>query len=203
MVATVAFSATAVLAIRGERDVDLFAAIALGLVTAIGGGTIRDVILDVPVFWSTELSYIWWALAASIIAFYGRRLLTRSRLDSVMLYLDGLAAAMFGIQATEKVWDLGFGVPAAPVLLGLITAIGGGLIRDGLAGRTNMLMRPELYAIPISLGCVLFAAVLKFFPEHASAGGIVCILLTFALRAGSIYWGWKVPGWMRTKGLDH
>ena len=58
MAATVAFAVTAVIAIRGDRDIDLFGAIVLGLITAIGGGTIRDVILDVPVFWATDLSYI-------------------------------------------------------------------------------------------------------------------------------------------------
>jgi uncharacterized membrane protein YeiH len=198
MAATVAFAVTAVIAIRGDRDIDLFGAIVLGLITAIGGGTVRDVILDVPVFWATDLSYIWWAVGASVVAFYGRKLFAGRHLYRLMLYLDGFGAALFGIQATGKVWDLGFALPAGPVLLGVITAIGGGLIRDTLAGRTTLLMRPELYAIPVLLGCILFTLVLAYYPEYRLAGSLLCLLLTFALRSAAIRWDLRVPGWART-----
>lgn len=119
MSATVAFSVTAVFAIRSEAEIDIVGATLLGLITAIGGGTIRDVILDVPPFWAHELSYIWVAICSSIVAFYGRRLFAGKHLNSMMLYLDGFGAAMFGIQAVSKVWNLSFGLPIAPVLLGL------------------------------------------------------------------------------------
>lgn len=66
--ATFAFAATAVLALS-DRDVDIFGAFCLGVITAIGGGTVRDLILDVPVFWSTNQSYIWVALSGSILAY--------------------------------------------------------------------------------------------------------------------------------------
>jgi uncharacterized membrane protein YeiH len=59
MAATVAFAVTAVLAIESDKDIDLFGATALGLITAIGGGTIRDVVIDAPVFWAQDLSYVW------------------------------------------------------------------------------------------------------------------------------------------------
>jgi hypothetical protein len=118
MAATVAFAVTAVLAIESDRDIDLFGATVLGLITAIGGGTIRDVIIDAPVFWAADLAYVWVGCAASVLAFYGRRLFSKRHLYLLMLYLDGFGAAMFGIQATGKVWDLGFGLPAAPVVLG-------------------------------------------------------------------------------------
>jgi uncharacterized membrane protein YeiH len=199
MAATVAFAVTAVLAIRDDKDIDLFGAAVLGLITAIGGGTIRDVILDVPVFWSEDLSYIWVAVGASVAAFYGRRLFAERHLFSLMLYLDGFGAAMFGIQATAKVWDLEFGLPAAPVILGVITAIGGGLTRDVLAGRTTLLMRPELYAVPVLLGCMLFTVVLAHFPGYRILGGLLCVLLTFALRAAAIHWDLKMPWFTRTE----
>ena len=68
MAGTVAFAVTAVLALA-PRGIDLFGACVLGIITAIGGGTVRDLILGVPVFWATDLSYIWVALAASIATF--------------------------------------------------------------------------------------------------------------------------------------
>lgn len=197
MAATVAFAVTAVLAIRSDRPVDIFGATVLGLVTAIGGGTIRDVILDVPVFWSTNLSYIWIACISSVVAYYGRKLLSGPQVYAAMLYLDGFGAAMFGIQGAGKVWDLGFGLPVAPVILGIVTAIGGGLIRDVLAGRTTLLMRPELYAVPVCMGSMTYVLVLGLMPDLRLVGSIVCILGTFAIRAASIHWHLKMPGFGR------
>ncbi len=193
--ATVAFATTAVLAIKRDRKIDLLGAIVLGLITAIGGGTIRDVILDVPVFWSEDLLYVWVAVGSSVAAFYWRsHRFTDRYLYGLMLYLDGLGAAMFGIQAAAKVWDLGFGLPAGPVILGVVTAIGGGLVRDTLAGRTTLLMRPELYATPVLLGCTAFVMVLKYLPDYRLAGLLICILATFALRAAAIHWDLTMPG---------
>ena len=203
MAATVAFATTAVLAIRDDHDIDLFGATVLGLITAIGGGTIRDVILDVPVVWSTDLSYIWVGTAASVMAFYGRRLFAAHYLYSIMLYLDGFGAAMFGIQGAAKVWHLGFGLPVAPVILGVMTAIGGGLLRDVLAGRTTLLLRPELYAVPVLLGCTAFVLVLAYLPDQRVPGSIICILGTFAVRAAAIHWNLRVPMFARTSGEDH
>lgn len=196
--ATVAFSVTAVLAIQSDYDVDLIGAIILGLITAVGGGTLRDIILDVPVFWSTDLSYIWVAVGASAAAFYGRRFFSKKKLYRMMLYVDGLGVAMFAIQAVSKVWDLGFGLPAAPVLLGILTSIGGGLMRDTLAGRTTLLMRPELYVTPLLLGCIAFVLVYSYLPNHHFEGSMICILGTFAVRAAAIHWNLSMPAFART-----
>jgi uncharacterized membrane protein YeiH len=200
MEATVAFAVTAVLAISEDRDLDVFGATVLGLITAIGGGTMRDIILDVPVFWSTDLSYIWVGAVTSIVAFYMRRLFAGRNIYSIMLYLDGFGAAMFGIQAAAKVWDLGFGLPAATVILGILTAIGGGLIRDVLVGRLTLLMRPEFYAVPVCTGCMAFASVLHYLPSYRALGAVICILAVFAWRAAAIHWNLKMPVLARTGG---
>ena len=152
MAGTVAFAVTAVLAVA-PRGIDIFGVLVLGVITAIGGGTLRDVIIDAPVFWGTDLMYIWVAVAASLAAFSATSLFAKKEVYTLMLYLDALGVALFGVQATAKVWSLGFGLPLAPVLLGVVTAIGGGLIRDVLAGRQNLLMKRELYAIPVLVGC--------------------------------------------------
>ncbi|MCS5700893.1 TRIC cation channel family protein [Cyanobium sp. FGCU-52] len=140
---TVAFAATAVLAMAPFR-VDLLTALVMGLMTAIGGGTIRDLILRQDVFWATDLFYIWVSLLASTVAFVAYRLISRRKIQNVLLYLDAVGIALFAIQGTAIAWMLGFGLPLAPIILGIITAIGGGLIRDVLAGRDNLLMKREL-----------------------------------------------------------
>ena len=198
MAGTVAFAATAVAAVAPKR-VDLFGAVVLGIITAIGGGTIRDLILEVPVFWSTDLNYIWVAMGASVAAFVANRTMTRGQVYTSMLYLDAIGAAMFAVQATHKVMDMNFGLPLAPILLGVTTAIGGGLIRDVLAGRTTLLLRRELYAVPVTIGCVFYAVLLSMFPENAILIGYASTLLIFAMRAAAIYWNLSVPDWLSTR----
>lgn len=198
MLAIMAFAVTGVIAVS-TRGIDLFSACVLGTITALGGGTIRDTILGVPVFWSIDLNYIWASLAASLLAFVGKPLLDRQHLFRLMLYLDGFGAALFAVQASNKVWELGFGIPAAPVILGVVTAIGGGLIRDALSGHPTLLMNRDLYAIPVLLGCILFVLSLAFVPEHRSISGIVCVLLIFGFRSAVIHWGLSVPHWLITR----
>lgn len=198
IIATVAFAVTGVLAIS-DRGVDLFGVLVLGLITAIGGGTLRDLILEVPVFWATMPIYVWVALVASVIAFYLESFFTQPQIYRSMLYLDGFGAALFGIQGADKAWGMDFGIPIAPVILGVITAIGGGLIRDMIAGRRNLLMSHELYAIPVSLGCMLYVFILEFAPRFAVEGSIACMLLIVGFRAAAIYWNLRVPSMFITK----
>jgi uncharacterized membrane protein YeiH len=195
MAGTVAFSVTAVLAVSNS-GVDLFGACVLGLITSIGGGTIRDLILDVPVFWATDLNYIWVSLGSSFIAFYTNRLMTRKVIFSLMLYIDGLGVSMFAIQAAHKVQVLNFAMPLGPILLGVLTAIGGGLIRDMLSGSPTLLMRKEIYAVPVMFGCTLYVILLGWVPADAVIIGGVCALFTFSIRAAAIHWNLSVPDWM-------
>jgi uncharacterized membrane protein YeiH len=192
MVATAAFAITAVLALA-DPGVDLFAAMVLGIITAVGGGTVRDVILGVPVFWVEDQTYIWVALTASVVAFASRSFLTQPQVLSSMLYIDGLGAALFGIQGASKSWQLDFGLPVAPVILGITTAIGGGLIRDVLAGRQTLLMSRELYAIPVTIGCVVYAGLVQFFPEQIQVAAFLSIILIFSFRAAAIHWNLRMP----------
>ena len=198
MAGTVAFAVTAVLAVT-PRGIDLFGACVMGLITSIGGGTIRDLILDVPVFWAADLNYIWVALVASLAAFLTNRLMTRREIYNSMLYIDAIGVSMFAIQAAHKVWLLKFGLPLAPILLGVLTAIGGGLIRDVLAGRTTLLMSRELYAIPVTVGCTLYVLLLALLPEHSVLAGYVCTAFIFGFRAAVIHWNLRVPKWMMTQ----
>ena len=198
MVGTIAFAVTGVLAVT-PRGIDFFGACVLGLITAIGGGTIRDLILGVPVFWAADLNYIWVALAASLVAFLTERLLTRREIHRTMLYLDALGVSMFAIQAAQKVMWLDFGMPIAPILLGVLTAIGGGLLRDVLAGQPTLLKRRELYAIPVTCGCILYVFLLTWFPAYAVVTGVVCSLLILCLRGSAIYWDLHVPLWLTTQ----
>ncbi len=199
MVGIVAFAVTGVLAVA-PRGIDFFAATVLGVITAVGGGTTRDIILDQPVFWSTDVTYIWVAIGASLTAFWAHSLFTRKEIYALFLYIDGLGIALFAIKTTNDVWDLHFGWPLGPIILGIITAIGGGLIRDVLAGRQTLLVGRQIYAIPVTLGCTLFVVLLEFFPaKHMFVAEAGCVLFIFTLRAAVIHWNLTVPNWLATK----
>lgn len=187
------FAITGVLAVR-QKGVDVFGAVVLGVVTAIGGGTIRDTLLGIPVYWIRDFTYAWSAIAAALLAFFLAKRLQHTY--QLLLYLDGLGAALFGVTAAEKVLSLSFSAPVA-VLMGLLTSIGGGIMRDTLAGRPSLLMSRELYATPILLGCsvyVLTQAILGGFWS-----GILALACAFGLRATAIHRHLEMPGWLSTE----
>ena len=196
-IATMAFAVTAVLAIA-DHGVDIFGVVVVGVSTAVGGGTVRDLILNAPPFWVDDLVFIHIAIVSSLIAFVARSFFTQPQVFTLMLYLDGLGAALFGIQGAMKTYEMNFGWPLAPVILGVITAIGGGILRDVIAGRKNLLMSTELYAIPVASGCTLLMIGLNFYPQQAAQMLIVCTIATFLMRAAAIHWDLKVPAFLVT-----
>ena len=188
MLGTTVFAVTGVLVVA-RRGLDIFGARVLGIVTALGGGTVRDLIIRAPIFWIEDFNYVWAALVGALAAFlFGHLLSAASR---AFLYLDGLGAALFAIAAANKVLLLGFAPPAA-VVMGVLTGIGGGLLRDVLASRPTLLMSRDIYATPILLGCALFVTLRGTIPY---AGAISAVLI-FALRAVSIHRHLEMPVWL-------
>ncbi len=84
-------------------------------------------------------------------------------------------------------------------VMGIITAIGGGLIRDVLADRQTLLMSRELYATPVMLGCTLYVVLLYLLPQYRFIGAVGCCLFIFAISAAAIHWQLSVPEWLTTK----
>ena len=194
MLGTAVFAITGVLAIQ-KAGVDVFGAVVLGIITAIGGGTIRDLLLDQPIFWIADFNYIWVALIAGVLAFFlTKRFQQRYRL---LLYLDGFAAALFAIVATEKVLGFHLAAPFA-VMMGVLTSIGGGIARDVLAGRVSLLMSREIYATPILLGCTLYVLLRDVFPTIQIAGWIA-LIFTSGLRFLAIYKELQMPAILSTR----
>jgi uncharacterized membrane protein YeiH len=191
--AIVVFAITGALAaIQSRKEMDIIAVIILGVVTAVGGGTARDVILNLPVFWVYDPSMLTAAVGASIITFFFRSGLKR-RL-SLLLYIDALGNALLLMSVMKKVFGAGFSWEIA-VTAGVLTAIGGGLIRDVLTGRTNLLLSRELYATPILLGALLYVLLLKFVPDSPPLQlGIICFVFLF--RATAIRLNLTLPRWL-------
>jgi uncharacterized membrane protein YeiH len=191
MAGTAVFAISGVLAVT-RRGLDVVGAVMLGLVTAIGGGTVRDLVIGVEPFWIVDFNYVWAACAGALVAFWIGWLF-RSALKSV-LYLDAIGAALFAVTAANKVLVLTGSAPVA-VMMGVLTGIGGGLIRDVLAGRPTLLMGRDIYTTPIMIGCATFVMLRAYLPAFPYAD-VLGIALIFAGRAVAIHQHLQMPMWL-------
>jgi uncharacterized membrane protein YeiH len=149
------FAITGVLA-AARQNMDVMSFMIVGVVTAVGGGTLRDLMLDVPLFWIEDVSYLYVAAIAAVATFFFEQRF-RATLRA-FLYLDAVATALFTVLAIVKTLQLGFSTGVA-LSMGIVTGIGGSIIRDLLTGQPTLLMRRELYMTPILLGGALYALV--------------------------------------------
>ena len=187
-----AFSITGVIA-AGKKDMDIFSIVLLGVVTALGGGTLRDIIIDArPVFWIADLQYLWVSLAASALTFFLIRYV--NHVFRLLLFIDALGLSLFTVLATEKTINLGFSSPVA-VLMGVVTGIAGGMIRDILTGRMPLLLGREFYATPALLGAIVFT-LLGHSAMAPDVSRLCAIGVIFVLRASAIQWGLYYPRWL-------
>jgi uncharacterized membrane protein YeiH len=193
MTAIAAFAMAGVLA-AARKDMDIVSLIILGVITAVGGGTLRDLLISTAVFWVIDFNYVWIAIAASIFAFYLERHLRDESVWTLILYLDAFGIALFGVQSIDKALALNFSAPVA-VVMATITGIGGGLIRDVLAQRPNLLLSRDIYATTLIAGSIFYLALLALNGKSllATLGGVA---FTFVFRSLAIYWHWRMPKWM-------
>jgi uncharacterized membrane protein YeiH len=194
MLGTALFAITGVLAVN-RLGLDVFGGLVLGVVTALGGGTLRDMIMGAPVFWLEDFNYVWTAVAAALVAFFLGRFFRRTSL--LLLHLDGVGAALFGVVAVDKVLDLQFSAPVA-VIMGVMTSIGGGVARDVLAKRTTLLMSREIYATPILLGCTLYVLLRHVTPDFVFSR-VLALTCIAGLRAIAIHWHLAMPPWLTSR----
>jgi uncharacterized membrane protein YeiH len=182
---------TGVLAARGKQ-VDLFGVLVLALVTALGGGTIRDLTLGVrPVFWVSDGNYVLTALATALATFFLARVCELPR--QILLVADACALAFFTMLGTRKALDFSV-APHIAVAMGVITGVAGGMCRDVLTGEIPLVFRREiyLYATAAMLGAVGFVAL-----EYGLPGNPVNLPLgtaiTLALRLAAMRWKVGLP----------
>ena len=164
----------ALTAVRAER-LDIFGVITLGMFTGLGGGTIRDVLLDaLPPATFLDWRYLALAAGGGLIAFILSRRL--ERLAMAITVLDAVGLSVFAVLGADKALSLGFGVVQA-LIVGTITAVGGGTIRDV---RIPTVLSSELYAIPalIGAGCAAAAHALGYDGTLAALGAAaVCFVI--------------------------
>lgn len=133
---------------------DWFGAYVVGLVTAIGGGTIRDVLLDATPFWMIQPSYIiWTGIALLFVILFSKYLI---RLSNTFFIFDTIGLALFVVVGFEKTLSFGFPYWVA-VLMGTATGAAGGVIRDILINEEPLVFRKEIYAMACVIGGLVYA----------------------------------------------
>jgi uncharacterized membrane protein YeiH len=187
---TVAFAATG--AIKAvEHKLDIFGVIFLAAITGLAGGIIRDVVLGkIPPSGISEISYVSIAIVTAIAVFF-----LYHRIKSQMglfLTFDAVGLGVFTIiGATIALNIYGFNV-LLMVFAGMITAIGGGIIRDALVNETPLVFRKELYA-SISFVGVLLYILLLYEGSNLEIASIVCIIFITVFRIMAIHYRWNLP----------
>lgn len=158
------------------------------LMTGVGGGTLRDLLIGAPVFWMRDATVAPVCLAAAVIAWFSP---VRWWQGKLLEWADAVGLAIYAVFGTIKA--LAWGVPVVPaILMGVVTGCVGGIIRDVLAGRPSILMRPELYVTAAALAAGLSAIGIQLgFPAWQSWA--VAATAGFALRAAAIYWSLGLP----------
>lgn len=178
----------ALVAVR--QAMDLFGVLVLAGATGLGGGLLRDVLIgDVPPVALTDWRYLLVPVAAGLIAFVAHP--TVGRMERAITVSDAGGLALFCVAGALKAYDAGLSVLAA-ALLGMVTAIGGGMIRDVLAGRVPVVFGGELYATPALAGAAVAAggsALGLPLLAVAPVGAVVC--LTWRLLA--VWRRWQAP----------
>ena len=170
-----------VLAAEGKR-IDLFGVVVLALVTAVGGGTIRDLCLDTPVFWLKNPGTLLSALLAALATF---SLVRFMRLPGrALMIADAFGLALFGIVGTEKALLLGASGVSA-IVLGIITGVAGGIMRDVLRSEIPWVFQAEVrwYATTVFFGALVFVLLHRWLPpseSHRYIGMAVILLLRLA-----------------------
>ncbi|MBK5720308.1 trimeric intracellular cation channel family protein [Dysgonomonas sp. Marseille-P4677] len=150
---TIAFAISGIRLASAKRF-DWFGAIVIGFVTAVGGGTLRDLLLDVPVFWMQASRYIWCTLFAFLIVVCFRRFLVH--LNNTIFWFDCIGLGLFAVVGYEKALALDYPVWVC-VSMATITGIFGGIIRDMLINEVPIVFTQELYAVACILGGLLFS----------------------------------------------
>jgi len=181
------FAATGALAAAREKhDMVTFAFFAA--VTGVGGGTLRDILIDAPVFWVQDWRYIAVCLAGAMAVWLVGAGTWRFR---ALLWLDAVGLGAYGVLGAAKAEAFG-APPLICIVMGALTACFGGIVRDLLAGQPSILLRREITVSAALLAATVYviarAAGLDQWPAAAIAAPA-----GFVLRAGALVWGWSLP----------
>ncbi len=204
LIAFIDLTAVAVFAASGalvasRKQMDLIGFGLMAAITGVGGGTLRDLLLDRPVFWVADAKPLAVCLAVAVVLFFTAHVIQRRY--QVLLWADGIGIALYGVMGAELARLSGAG-PLVAIVMGMMTATFGGLIRDVICAETPLVLRKEVYATcAVAAAAVHIGLVFAGIPIEAAA--IAGFGAGFALRAAGIVRGLSLPPYKGRPGKDY
>jgi len=196
MLGTAAFAVSGALAASRKR-MDIFGFCVLALMPAVGGGTIRDIIIDrVPVFWVSDNRYIAVAIIAALVVFFAPHRKPGGR-RQLLVWADALGLSLFAVLGTEICLQHNTG-PLVAVMLGVTTAVTGGMIRDVICNEIPLILSREIYAT-----AAFVASLAYVLADNLALDGNLALTIGvatgFAIRGLAIVYNWSLPSFGATK----
>ncbi len=175
--------------LASEKNFDLFGAFIVGMATACGGGTLRDIMLGMNPFWMTQWVYL--AITGFAILLYIPFHKFINKIGTTMFLFDSIGLALFTVVGFQKTTDAGFSFWTANIM-GVMTGAAGGVIRDILINEEPLIFRRDIYALACVVGGIVYTAVLLFGLSIITAQ-IACAVSVIVMRVGAITYHWQLP----------
>jgi uncharacterized membrane protein YeiH len=184
------FSLSGTLTAQRYDKLDYFGLAFVALITAVGGGTVRDVIIDAhPIAWVSHSAFFVAIVAGYLSALvFGRHIL---KFAKPIVTIDAIAVGFAAIAGMEKSMEYGAN-PLSALVFGLITATVGGVIRDVICNEVPMVLRREVYASAVLLGCVVYLGLSHFFPTHSTMALWSGVTVITAVRLLAVRRQWNL-----------
>ena len=194
LVDVIEFLGTFAFAISGVRmastkNFDLFGAFTIGFITAIGGGTIRDLFIGVTPFWMANPIYLWATLLALLFVLLFKSKVVK--LQYTFFLFDSIGLGLFVVVGAEKTLSMGF-APWVAVIMGTITGSFGGMLRDVLINEIPLIFRKDIYALACVMGGVVFT-VLYTLQINIVANEIITAVSVILIRILAVKYHWRLP----------
>ena len=196
--ATLAFAISGAL-VASRKQMDIVGFAWLAVITGVGGGTVRDLILDTPVFWVEDSLPLVVCLASAIAVYFGAHLL-QSRY-ALILWMDAAGLALVTVAGADKGLAAGAG-PLVAVVMGVVTGSVGGILRDLIGQEPSIILRREVYVTASLAGACLYVFLAGLDGDRVIS--VACGLLTiFAIRGFAIVYGWSLPTYRARPGRPY
>ena len=171
-----------------ERRQDVVTCLFFGAITGIGGGTLRDLLIGAPVFWVHQPAYLVVCVVAALIVWLSRGWGINPR---VLLWMDAVGLSAYAVVGAGKALDVGLGAPVC-VVMGVLTACFGGVLRDVLSEQPSVLLRREIYVTAAIGAATAFVVAVDLGLAHAWAATLG-VGVGLIVRGGALTFGWRLP----------
>lgn len=188
VIGTIAFAISGI-RLAAAKEFDWFGAYTIGLVTAIGGGTLRDVLLDIPVFWMQTPLYLYvTGISLAVVIIFRKTLVG---FDRALFIFDAIGLALFVVIGIQKSLDANYPMWVA-IAMGTITGSFGGVTRDILINIEPLFFRKDIYATACLAGGIAFWLIKEFGGSEVTQQ-ITCAIVVIGLRICALKFDWGLP----------